>query len=137
MYKYTERLGGHFIFRQALSDIPKVQPLFVWQVHRLYGIYYTDKLDINLNAHKPTDVVDSLWLDRLFMTYQQRLSRLAVNPRTLGQGLQPAVREHILKGIQNRKKNIICDTLYKENKLLGLSPRDNYTDRATAACWRS
>jgi hypothetical protein len=33
--------------------------------------------------------------------------------------------------------NIPSSQTYKKNKLHGLSPRANYTDRATAACRRS
>jgi hypothetical protein len=36
---------------------------------------------------------------------------------------------------------LVCNSSYtqsiKTNKLRGLSPRANYTDRATTACWRS
>jgi hypothetical protein len=41
------------------------------------------------------------------------------------------------KAINSASLIIIVKTAIKKTKLHGLSPRANYTDRATAACWRS
>jgi hypothetical protein len=44
---------------------------------------------------------------------------------------------YVNKEMKRSVPTLLCITIHTKTKLHGLSPRANYTDRATAACWRS